>query len=194
VKLHWHKSALAWLGGRPGSAPKHFPRAGDVPPLVRQLAARLLAVGGERVVVQFGDEIHLNLAAGRGTLQPVPGVVRVRGARNQGHTNCARLWRAHPGRYRLGVGWVLDEGDWNCHTWLVDDQGRVVETTSRREEYFGVVLGPEEATGFVEVVEILTGVPNGTLIAAVKHLLDEVVADDTPALTPARLFEARCNF
>ena len=195
MKLHWHKSALAWLGCRPGSAPKHFPRADDVPPLVRQLADRLLVVGGERVVVQFGDQIHLNLAAERGTLQPVPGVVRVRSARNECHTNCARLWREHPDRYRLGVGWVLDDGIWRCHTWLVDKRGRVVETTFPREEYFGVVLDPEETTEFVDVIEILTGTADGPLLETLKGLLEEVVADD-PALAaaPTRLFEARCNF
>jgi hypothetical protein len=165
MELHWTRTKLAWLGYHPDHAPTNLPPTLDVPPFARDLAKRLLGVAGTRVAVQPGDLHECALVTAHGTLLTVPGVVRKPGARNECHANCARLWRKCTGRYRLGVGWVLDNDCWRCHTWLVDHAGRVVETTLPRGKYFGVVLNPKESEEFVELIEMQTGEPlHGLLV------------------------------
>jgi hypothetical protein len=63
------------------------------------------------------------------------------------HRNAALLWDERPGT-GIGTGYCLDgDGLWRQHSWAVTD-GTVVETTSPRAAYFGVVLDPAEAEEF----------------------------------------------
>lgn len=42
-----------------------------------------------------------------------------------------------------------NDGCWRSHSWLVDDNGDVIETTVGRRAYFGVVLNGDESDDFV---------------------------------------------
>lgn len=74
-------------------------------------------------------------------------VVEPMGAR-ECHRNAARLWATRPGT-GIGTGYCLDrDGLWRQHSWAVTPAGGVVETTSPRHAYFGVVLDDDEAAEF----------------------------------------------
>ena len=72
------------------------------------------------------------------------------------HANAARLWergqRANARRplrdCTLATGYALSGGLWRSHSFCVAADGRVLETTTPREHYFGVLLDPDEAAAF----------------------------------------------
>ena len=62
--------------------------------------------------------------------------------------NCAALFWVHFPKYRIATGYCYQSGMWGSHSWLMDGQ-EIVETTSTREVYFGVVLDEIDLTNFV---------------------------------------------
>jgi hypothetical protein len=66
------------------------------------------------------------------------------------HENAARLWESDPGRYRIMTGYAFTEDDhlWRQHSWSLDQDGTVIETTFPREIYFGYILNSEESERF----------------------------------------------
>jgi hypothetical protein len=113
-----------------------------------KLEARLLAIGGDRVVRQEPAP-YLAEILDRGELFDLR-VRRRRGKANRCHANAADIWARGTERYRLAHGFGLSEdGLWRMHSWALDDKG-IIETTEARERYFGFVLDPYEALYFWE--------------------------------------------
>jgi hypothetical protein len=120
---------------------------------MRQLEAKLLALGGRVVAWPRGYVAHLPELLARG--RPFDEGVRLcRGDRHQCHRNAAKLWGLHFDAYQLCTGYGLcEEGRWLQHTWLLY-QGclpptpHLLETTYRMQRYFGFVLRPHEAADF----------------------------------------------
>ena len=49
-------------------------------------------------------------------------------------------------KIKIVTGWALsDDGIWRSHSWSIQKDGAVVETTCPRIGYFGVVLNAEES-------------------------------------------------
>lgn len=70
-------------------------------------------------------------------------------ARNGCHQNVASLWKS-PKRRIIGVatGYALSEdGLWRQHSWGVLRDG-LLETTERRDKYFGILLQASGADRF----------------------------------------------
>lgn len=108
----------------------------------------LLRAGGDLVVPPRDPEPNLaDLVAAAVT---ATGRIRlVDGDPNACHGNAAALWiRAEADA--IGTGYALsDDGLWRQHSWGVDDDGTVVETTERRVAYVGIVLcDPADAVAF----------------------------------------------
>jgi hypothetical protein len=116
-------------------------------PRLEELERRLLALGGQAVVFRPEPDLELILARGR----PFAGrSTRVQGDRNGCHQNASRLWRNTRPQTHIATGWALsDDGLWRQHTWLMR-RHFVIETTERREIYFGVVLSEAEAEMFAQ--------------------------------------------
>jgi len=65
------------------------------------------------------------------------------------HVNSAKLINENPGKYRWVTGYAfidfitvegvtsLSGDNWAYHSWLIDDEGNIIETTIPREIYFG---------------------------------------------------------
>ncbi|MFO0845845.1 MAG: hypothetical protein U0797_26260 [Gemmataceae bacterium] len=138
--LTWRQSQLAWLGFLPGAEARGDPLTRPVDPETRALAGRLLGLGGTEVVVPFDDWWASGLILGCGRAAGPDGLTRLKGRPNSCHANSAAAWKAEPGRYWIQTGFGLSGGGWRRHTWLVDSEGRVVETTVPRDLYFGMVL------------------------------------------------------
>ncbi len=76
------------------------------------------------------------------------------------HLNVAQLWRwreqafsSVPDIIGCAIGYALDDSDgfrWRQHSWGVRRSGGIIETTSSRIKYFGVLLQTGEADEFAE--------------------------------------------
>jgi hypothetical protein len=151
MDLYWRQLPAAWLAFPLDQAEEvGDPVSRPVGTSVRDLCARLLGLGGQRVAVQFADAGVCWLVLRDGQLASVDGLTERPGDRNRCHTNCSTAWEAEPDRYRIKTGFGLRRGCWRRHTWLLDPAGRVVETTVPQELYFGVILDPEQAWSFTQ--------------------------------------------
>src|SRR5208283_4534753 len=110
-----------------------------------QLQKKLLEFGGERVV-WLQNEPYLGQLVEKGTLFREP-VRRKRGRRNDCHLNAAKHWGKDVQHTAIVSGYGLDEGLWLQHSWVLT-RGKIYETTTRREKYFGIVLDPIQALTF----------------------------------------------
>src|SRR5262249_7341694 len=112
------------------------------------LEAKLLAIGGSRVVPEPDPDIDLLVQHGQVMAGKPP--KKVRGRPSMCHHNVALRYLADPRTYQIATGYVLtaEDGLWRQHSWLWDGK-RVVETTVERDVYFGVVLDRVDAAGFV---------------------------------------------
>jgi hypothetical protein len=118
---------------------KAFPT--DVAQKFRDLRSKLLALGGEEVVIfPYGDpDLDNVLEHGRVFKKTYK---KVRGEPSRCHYNVRQQFIKHPNKYRPATGYALtsDDGLWRQHSWLLDTQGRTVETTTPRDLYFGICI------------------------------------------------------
>lgn len=121
----------------------------EQPELV-SLRRLLCLIGGDELVAPADTDPNLRHLLRMGFMMSGPVVFRrMRGG--SCHSNVARLWRKNqPTLIGLGTGYALsDDGLWRQHSWGVRREG-VLETTSPRTKYFGLLLQGEEADWFAE--------------------------------------------
>lgn len=113
---------------------------------------RLLAHGGDAVVALPDPEEALGelLEHARVSVPGRTGTLLLSGRPSDCHGNVARLWTAKELPLRcVATGYALsDDGLWRQHSWAVQDNGAVVETTEVREMYAGVCLDAKAADRF----------------------------------------------
>jgi len=129
---------------------KHLQRLIDMAverqPRMTELRERLLSAGGEEVCFPFSEE-DLPILLERGEASRPESLQLREGARSQCHANSVAEWLADE-ELSIVTGYALSEdGIWHQHTWCVDGK-TVVETTTVRTDYFGVILTHEEAEVF----------------------------------------------
>lgn len=125
----------------------------------------LLAIGGQAIVAHppdhFSDGLPTVLSRRAKIFDP-RGAILLEGERGACHHNTAamfaqkELWRFLGRRdlpkIKIATGWALsDDGLWRSHSWGVQKDGTVVETTCPRIGYLGVVLTPAESDTFVRL-------------------------------------------
>jgi hypothetical protein len=112
------------------------------------LKAKLFALGGDEVSPQPCP--FISVIAGRGQLMDLPITVR-RIQASCCHYNVASLWDQRKERGRLKAittGYALSEdGIWRWHSWGLTTT-RIIETTIRKLQYFGIPLHAEGADYF----------------------------------------------
>jgi len=126
----------------------------------RELYLRLLTLGGDQVVVPAeGEDLDLERVFALGQLLAGDNAIRKPGKPCHCHYNAARLWEqgqatdaAEPARgCTLATGYALsDDQLWRSHSFCVAADGRVLETTTLRHRYFGVLLNLDEAAAFLK--------------------------------------------
>jgi hypothetical protein len=105
----------------------------------RRWCGTLLHHGGALVVPRPRPEPDLD-ALLASAVAFTRGARLVAGDTNACHANAAALWAGGEVR-SIGTGYALsDDGLWRQHSWGVDADGTVVETTVDREAYVGVAL------------------------------------------------------
>jgi len=113
-----------------------------------ELEHKLLSIGGKRLVWR-GCEPHLQQLVTAGQLFDVP-VERHKMTVNNCHGNAAKLWAEDVKGTRLVTGYALsrDVCMWLQHSWVLKN-GRLWETTSQFQKYFGVELDEMDSLRFL---------------------------------------------
>ncbi|SDS95387.1 hypothetical protein [Actinoplanes derwentensis] len=146
----------------------------------RQWCRDLLAHGGELVVPPGSPDGDLDALLSTSTV--FTGARRVAaGDDGDCHGNVARLWidGAVPA---IGTGYALSpDGLWRQHSWALDADGTLVETTEPRTAYVGIVLpaGPptmqfagSNAQAHLKSVLAARGPRAQQLIAMIRSLMN----------------------
>lgn len=118
----------------------------------KDLNALLLEHGGEQACLVEDDDRFFPLLV-RGMSWPAsPSRVRVRkGRAHRCHGNSGAIWKANKGRCSIVTGYALSDGRWVQHSWVWDTKHRrVIETTFKRQAYFGYELTATEALEFIQ--------------------------------------------
>lgn len=111
----------------------------------------LLTLGGHHASIDlFDDDLPAILQDGHLMEEEnYPVVVMENGVPSQCHRNCSAIWRSGEWQGYICTGYALYEGVWLPHSWMLDDQDCIYETTTlKREKYFGVILDGETAGSF----------------------------------------------
>lgn len=110
-----------------------------------QLESKLTAIGGHRAV-WVGEEPNLARLVQRG--QTFEGrVIMKPGSIHDQYENTARAWGKDVERTQLVTDYVLNDGRWRPHDWVVRD-GAIWEFGPRGEWYFGVPMTEAQALAF----------------------------------------------
>jgi hypothetical protein len=126
---------------------------GECGPEYKRLEAKLLAIGGSRVIHQDGGEGREDPFIKRlpedGRRFSKRGFRREPGQPNRCHHNAAVGYVQSDASLQIGTGFgPRSDGIWSRHSWLL--RGRtIVETTFEFLVYFGVALTASEASSFV---------------------------------------------
>lgn len=111
-----------------------------------KLIEKLLARGGMRVDMPSIEEDLVKLIE-RGRLSNTMNIEFMKGRPSQCHENASLLWEANQRLCLIVTGYALLDGVWCQHSWCERDTV-VVETTTKREVYFGYEMTPEECDEF----------------------------------------------
>lgn len=145
MKLYWRKTPFAWIASKTQFRDKNKLKfQEDLPPPedVVLLSTRLLERGGKRVCVRY-PEPDMKLILRHGSVFPTEGLTLQTGQENECHSNSSVLWLNNKWNLHICTGYGLtgDDQMWRQHTWLNTKQGqKIIETTLKREMYYGVVL------------------------------------------------------
>jgi len=120
-------------------------------PELRLLRRRLLAIGGEEVVLYPTTYVEEFLARAQIWRSVTPR--KVRGRPNDCHANAAAAYAKASARSkcRIVTGWALHAHDvvWRRHSWILRGD-ELCETTLPAKIYAGVILDPTESAAFIE--------------------------------------------
>ena len=155
IILSWRQSPMAWIA----SLPDYDDIRGKsldkpVPPAVKGLCHHLLGLSGGKVVVPFREPLGFcRTLTLYGQTTPYHEVALQIGQVCACHENCARIWLADRAKRQLITGFALSAYDrmWRQHTWVLRDDGTLIETTAKRDVYFGLVLDDRNAETFARV-------------------------------------------
>lgn len=122
-----------------------------VPVPLFPLEQKLLAVGGTRMIYRYEPDLKQLLT---NAIVFDAQIELIRGELHNCHSNVAHYWNKNRERLAIVTGYALSEdGLWRQHSWLlrknvIVEQCRLLETTIRREKYFGIILTDNEAEIF----------------------------------------------
>jgi hypothetical protein len=118
------------------------------------LADRLLAIGGETVIVPSDNpdlvEVELALLLREGRRHDPATATLEWGDASECHANAVDLWQA--GRGSICTGYALSNSRWRSHSWVNSSDGGMIETTELRDVYSGYELDDEGAATFAGLV------------------------------------------
>jgi hypothetical protein len=124
-----------------------------LPKKMREICARLIEIGGERVVCYLEgpfEFLHPLVWESGALIKPMKTRLKL-GDPSRCYANSMALLEAAPKKYRFGIGWGLSENIWRPHAWVMDMKNVLIETTEVRDEYYGAVLSALEMVERMEM-------------------------------------------
>jgi hypothetical protein len=127
-----------------------------VPVPLFPLEQKLLTVGGTRMVYRYEPDLKRllkNAVVFDECAELIPGTPHTC------HSNVAHYWNENKEILAIATGYALSEdGLWRQHSWLLRKnvmakQCPLLETTVKREKYFGIILTDTEAESFSKANE-----------------------------------------
>lgn len=114
-------------------------------PARQKLHDKMLSYGGEEVLIRSSDisseEVERLLTRGQFWLGSKADFNKMEAINCHGNSVCLM----EEGLGEVVNGYALSpDGLWRNHSWLLQPNGRLIETTVRRKAYFGVVLTRQE--------------------------------------------------
>lgn len=113
---------------------------------INNLRKILFNISGYKFV-DSGYEPHLRNIITRGKIMSNK-VIYKKGIESQCHYNASQLFYKNPKTYRICTGYILNDGLWRQHSWVINSKNQIIETTVKREKYFGYVMTKEESEDF----------------------------------------------
>jgi hypothetical protein len=153
MRLRWRQAKLAWIAISPKSDDLRGTKLEKpVHKSIKNLCSHLLEIGGESVAVQFNEPPEICEAILKlGEIIPSNNIKVIKGDERECHTNSAVLWSKNRKKYFIVTGFALsNDGTWRRHSWIKTIDSKVIETTIKREKYFGIILTDEGAEAFLE--------------------------------------------
>lgn len=113
------------------------------------LKQRLLDAAGFAVCLHQEEDLPFLLS--RGEFYRGYNSRTMRGQNCRCHANSAALWDVNRSKLRIVTGYALSrDGMWRCHSWCIDKDDKVIETTEKRVLYYGYPMTPAEAEEFLD--------------------------------------------
>jgi hypothetical protein len=116
----------------------------------------LLGLGGAQTVFHH-QECDLHLLLEHGQIWTPERSRLMRGSPSECHRNSCALWEQNKNATRIATGYALSEdGFWRQHSWCLQPikgnspKVRVLETTTPRVLYYGIVFNPKGCEKFVD--------------------------------------------
>lgn len=116
-------------------------------PSLLPLKRKLLEIGGWSVCVTLDRDLGKIISRGR----RFPGKsTMMKGEPSRCHSNSALCWDENRELCTICTGYALTrDGMWRQHSWILTHEGKVVETTVKRVQYFGYVMTEDECEHFL---------------------------------------------
>ncbi len=154
MKLRWRQTQFTWIAIDPKSDDfRGSEIEKPVNQFVKKLCSHLIQIDGKVVVVEFHESPDFCKALVKfGEITPNDNLEIFNGEDRECHTNSAVLWSQNRENYSLVTGFALsDDSVWRRHSWVKTKDGKLIETTIKREKYFGLTLKKELAESFLQV-------------------------------------------
>jgi hypothetical protein len=153
MELRWRQTQFTWIAIDPKSDDfRGSEIEKPVNQFVKDLCSHLIQIDGKIVVVEFHESPGFCKALVKfGEVTHNDNLELFIGEDRECHTNSAVLWSQNREIYCLVTGFALsDDGVWRRHSWVKTNDGKLIETTIRREKYFGLTLKTELAESFLQ--------------------------------------------
>jgi hypothetical protein len=158
MKLYWRKTPFTWIASKaPFDYENKFAieEGGDPPNDILTLTMELLNYGGKKVCIRY-PETDMKSLLKNGALFQANGLILNLKEDRECHSNCSKLWLENKKELSICTGYGLTEDDqmWRQHTWLLKSKEKIIiETTVKREKYYGIILTGLSASLFAKANE-----------------------------------------
>ena len=138
MQSRWRQTQFTWIAIDPKSEDfRGSEIEKPVPNFIKELCSHLIEIGGKVVVVEFHESPEFCKALVQfGEIVSSDHLELFKGENRECHTNSAILWSQNKEEYFLVTGFALSEDEvWRRHSWVKTKDGKLIETTIRREKY-----------------------------------------------------------
>jgi len=157
MKIYWRKTGGAWIAttiknSKRGNSTKDKPEPDFK---VEDLSQKLLQIEGDYVCIPFREAPICMVINMDGKLHNPQNIIFApRVTLNDCHNKSVRYWKRFPKKYHFVTGFAYDNKHkmWIRHSWLLEKNNIIVETTPfKREKYFGFISDKESAKLFYKM-------------------------------------------